>query len=284
MVRALLLVLLVTILLPHTGQGQGIPGITQPGIQKKFTASVDQLDEFIDRFNHNDPMFLEAFPNRPKRPLSAERAFLVKTLLNPKSKLDPALTDGFIREVTNPAKPCLLNFTDQDWYATLACKLTLDGKPVTGRLVLRFEEDSNGVSAWRILSASAPWLDAEAQKMTTLPPPAARKRGLNPASHGNGFIALHRAFMSADLFAENLADSASRDARVLAGLVESNRLRLDRVTAVLYHFLQVNNFLFTVSDVNAPEGEPSGFLIGRIQKADAEAKRKYRKTVLHLEG
>jgi hypothetical protein len=251
-------------------------------VKKKFTSSVDQLDEFIDRFNHKDPMFQEAFPQRPKRPESAERAYLIKTLLNPKSNLDPHVTQGFIKEVSNPAKPHILDFGDQDWYASLTCKMLLDGKPVQGKLILRFELDTNHVTAWRIYAGSAAWLEAEAGKL----PLTARhaRKGLNPASHGNGFIALHRAFMSPDRFAENLSDSAARSAKMFTALVAANRLKLDRVTGIAYHFLQVDGYLFTVADIVAPEGEPSGFLINHLIKANADAKRKYRKSVLHVAG
>jgi len=272
------------LLLPALAWGQSIAGF-QDGrpIKKKFTASVDQLDEFIDRFNHKDPMFLDAFPNRPKRPLSAERAFLVKTLINPKSKLDPAVTNSFIKEVTNPAKPHMLDFGDRDWYASLACKLYLDGKPVQGRLILRFELDTNGVTAWRIYSGSGAWLEGETLRNSLTSAPR-RRMGLTPASHGNGFIALHRAFMTAESFANNLSDSATATAKQISALVASHRLKLDRVTAIQYHFLQVDGFLFTVTDISAPEGEPSGFLISRLVKANADAKRRYRRSILHVEG
>jgi hypothetical protein len=274
---------LLLLLVPGIAWGQAVSSY-QGGrpLKKKFTASVDQLDEFIDRFNHKDPMFLDAFPDRPKRPQSAERAFLVKTLLNPKSKLDATVTKGFIKEVINPAKPLFLDFGDRDWYASLACRLMLDGKPVQGKLILKFELDTNGVTAWRIFSASGAWLDAEQDHLAA--DGKHRRRGLNPASHGNGFIALHRAFLSPESFADNLADSASHNAKMVGKLVASNRLKLDRVTSVNYHFLQVEGYVFTVSDITAPEGEPSGFLISRLVKANGEAKRRYRKSILHLEG
>ena len=269
----------------HAAPAQSIHSALQgKQVKKNFTAAVDQLDEFIDRFNHNDPMFLEAFPNRPRRPMSAERAFLVKSLLNPKAKLDEGVTAGFIKQVTNPAAPRLLSLSDHDWYAALSCTYTLDGRPVSGRLVLKFERDSGGVSAWRVMGATGTWLTEESATIQTLPARATRRRGLNPAAHGNGFIALHRAFLSPESFGENLSDSASRNARVLAALVQNERLKLNRVTHIVYHFLQVDNYIFTVSDVDAPEGEPSGFLISRLLHTDAEAKRKYRRSILHVEG
>ena len=262
--------------------GQSIPGVPLTGkpLQKKFTASVDQLDEFIDRFNHKDPMFVEAFPNRPQRPLWAERAFLVRTLVNPKARIDPKVTDAFVKQVSGPPKAVLLHLADKDWYAALQCRLLLDGKPVAAKLVLGFEQDTNGVEAWRLQAVQAPWLaDAGGPP---LPAATGKRRGLNPASHGNGFISLHRAFASAERFGDNLSDSATAGARAFAGLVAGQRLKLERVTQVVFHFLQVEGYVFTVSDVTAREGEPSGFLIGNLSKAGAEAKRKYRKAALAL--
>jgi hypothetical protein len=256
--------------------------VVNPVLKKKFTSAVDQLDEFIDRFNHQDPMFLEAFPNRPKRPLSAERAFLVKTLFDPHSNLDPTTKEGFLNTIVNPSRPQMLDFADRDWYASLNCKMLLDGKPVTAKMILRFELDSNGATAWRIQSASAPWLHAEAHNLSI--PNRLHRRGLNPASHGNGFISMHRAFLSPETFPDNLADSANLSAKQMAALVVSNRLKLDRITTIQYHFLQINGYLFTVADITAPEGEPSGFLINRLVRASSEEKRKYKRTILHLQS
>ncbi len=262
--------------------GQSIPGVPLPGkpLQKKFTASVDQLDEFIDRFNHKDPMFVEAFPNRPQRPLWAERAFLIRTLINPKARLDPKVVDAFVKQVSGPPRAIMLNLEDKHWYAALQCRLVYDGKPVVAKLVLGFEQDSNGVQAWRLRAVQAAWLAEAGGTPANLA--QGRRRGLNPASHGNGFIALHRAFASADRFGDNLSDSATTDAHSFAGLVAAQRLKLERVTKVVFHFLQVDGYVFSVADVTAKEGEPSGYLIGSLAKAGAEAKRKYRQAGLAL--
>ncbi len=248
-----------------------------------FTHEVDVLDEFISRFNNQDSLLFQAYPkaNR-KRNFSESRGFLIKSLFDFSSKnWHTEDVKTFMRTVSDTSSPVYLNFTDNNWYAELVCSITYKGKPEKANLILRFEEKSNG-SRWAIAGVKAPFLQHYRDSVPPIPTRIDETRGLNPASHGNDFISLYRAFDDAANIRSYLVhEQLTRDMQYFIRAFLKKQMTLVQIDRVTYHFLQVDGWIFTVN--NYPHRKTNaGWLINQLMPANSALKQQYKTKILNI--
>lgn len=257
-----------------------VPSVAQP--VAVFTHEVDVLDEFISRFNNQDSLLFQAYTQAKKRNFTESRSFLIKSLFDFSSKSwHTEDVKTFIKAVNDTGSPVYLNFNDSNWYAELVCSITYKGKPEKANLILRYEEKANG-SRWAIAGVKAPFLQHYRDSVPPIPTRIDQTRGLNPASHGNDFISLYRAFDDAANIRSYLVhDPLGRDMEYFIRAFLKKQMTLVQIDRVTYHFLQVDGWIFTVN--NYPHRKTNaGWLINQLMPANAALKQQYKTKILNI--
>lgn len=247
-----------------------------------WSSEVDVIDEFIERFNNQDSAMARAYANfRSRNPVDT-RDFLIKSLFDFEGRgYSVDNVKSFIRQVNSPTKPVLLNFTDSEWYAELTCTMKYKGRSEKANVVLRYETSPLGYSRWMIVSAKAGFLNDihDTISAEALPP---NPTGLNPASHGNNFMSMYRAFSSPEKMTGSLAPPPLQQGlQKLVKAAQNGTVTLTQIDKVTYHFLQVGGWVFQVKDF-ATRKSNSGWLIANLQPANDEQKLIYKEKVLGL--
>ena len=257
-----------------------------PSTQPSFTHEVDVLDEFVERFNNQDRLLNKQYEQmKTKRNHRDTRAFLLKGLFNYQNKeWNPLDMKSFVQSVTDSSSPHFLKFADPNWYAELFTTVEHGGKSEKISLILRFEQGPV-FSRWLLVGARGNLLTGPFED--TLAPlllPTDTMRGINPAAHGNDFISLYRALDDK----KNLRCYADRNQlnhpqlNRLLRLLQAGRISITQIDRVVYHFMQVDGWIFTVRNFPYKPHISSGWLIGQVYKADEPVKTQYRKRILNL--
>ena len=254
--------------------------------EENFAWQVKQIDEFMDRFNNADYTPIRRYLQEQYDVDEVSRTDVLRSLFN-LEKQDWSKPDivRFLSEVTDSLPPPYLDFYDDDWYAELRCQGVLDRQPVYFTLVLSIERDAaSGGSRWVINSVAGnflPTADTVALAFAVDEGYDASKT-LQPTSFGTDFMNL----------VDALRDTAHLDSYVAPHAVDPSltvflnhlyrrKLTFRQVDHIVYHFLQVDHWIFQVQDFHRPSIN-SGWLINSLMAATAEEKAHYRKEVLHL--
>ena len=257
-----------------------------PATKVSFTQEVDVLDEFVERFNNQDRLLNKQYEQiKNRRTPHQTRAFLLKGLFNYQNK-EWNLLDmkSFVQSVTDSTSPRFLKFADQNWFAELFATVDHGGKSEKISLILRFEQGPL-FSRWLLVGARGNLLKAAtADSLPALFKPIDTLRGINPAAHGNDFISLYRALDDR----KNLRCYADRnelhhpELNRFLRLLQAGRISISQIDHVVYHFMQVDGWIFTVSCFPYKPQNSSGWLIGQLYPANEPIKAQYRKRILNL--
>lgn len=250
--------------------GQTIKG----GQEMDFAFKVKQIDEFMDRFNHASyTLALRQYPGL------SHRENLYSLFNQDDESWDYSTVEQFVEEMLTRSGEKILDFYDSGWYAELKCSFVYRGVPRKFTLVLQNQLSRNGGSKWVIVSVLQP-LDETICKDI----PKAKNAGqyLHPMSHVTNFIELERAFEDKENL-QNFFDPWNQGMDFLAfkNAILSGALKHQSNHHITYHFLQLDNWIFTV-DYFPRQGPNAGWLISSLQEASKEDKRRYRSEKLNL--
>lgn len=249
--------------------------------EKHFVYEVKQIDEFFERFNNDTGSFIRKAYKMYRVKYSIDRTKLLKSLFNYETQSwDQALIDEFVKDVTSGQNRNRIDFRADGWYARANCKFQYSGAVIDIPIILKITTDNNRRSKW-IIAAVKPNPIQSDPVLTPVKENPHPKKFINPASHANSFIELDKALNDK----ENLADYFdeaffnSNNALAFYNAVAGNRVKFLYVKDIVYHFLQVGKWIFTVeyfqrSALNA------GWLISSLRKVNAADKKIYQEQLL----
>ena len=251
--------------------------------EKLFIYEVKQLDEFFERFNDEPNSFIRKIYAEKKTKFNIKRQDLIRSLFNYENKIfKPGAIDSFVTVAMNYRMPNSQNFYGKDWYAEALCDFEYNGVAINIPVVLVINTDENHRSKWMILAANPPPL----KQTTTL---QFKRSGYNSSkfisasSHETAFIELERILKDKSAFSDYTESGFSQNDRSLQfySAVVQNQLKFKTVKKIKYHFLQVENYIFTVerftrNTLNA------GWLINSLKTATVDQKEAYLKNNLGI--
>lgn len=239
-----------------------------------FALEVKQIDEFIERFNFQENTLLLQYveENYPGKML--DRVSLLQSLFDEGRDWDNAARTAFVKQVTNPLRPTVIDFMEDDWFAAVQCSVTFKGKVETPTLILQIQQGPDFSSKWIIRSVKAEFFQ--------FPSKSTPEHFLNPISHSTDFMGLRRVMDNK----AHLPDYAFSDfepdllSLFMYELMNGN-IEFLQVNSITYHFLQVNGWIFQVQK-HLRNSRNSGWLIDQLLPADDFTKVTYRRDVLSL--
>jgi len=259
-------------------QGVLCAQVIQPSISGKqesdFAFEVKTIDEFIERFNNDQYTLIRQHLETKFPGKKFTRKDLVKTLFNYEEPLwNAQQAAAFTDMVCDTNKEKFLDFYADNWFAEAECLVKYKGVPKKVKVTLQVVvSDRTGAAKWVICGARAPFLDFSKR----LDP----KKFLNPISHATDFIGLKKA-MEDKMFMRNYLTEKFQESHLnkyLAALATGD-IVFQQLNSVTYHFLSLENWLFTVKEYIRP-GRNSGWLIQSLSTRSAKEKEDYKKNVL----
>ncbi len=254
--------------------------------EENFAWQVKQIDEFMDRFNNADYTPIRQYVKEQYNIEDVSRTDVLRSLFNLEKKgWNKQNIVHFLSEVSDTLPPPYLDFYDTDWYAELRCQGVQNQKKVHFTLVLSIElDEASGGSRWIINSADADFLPKASDERLAFAVDETYDvtKTLQPTSFGTDFMNLVSA----------LKDTAHLESYVLRGAVDQpltaflnqlyrRELTFRQVDHIVYHFLQVDGWVFQVQDFHRATTN-SGWLINDLLLLSEAEKQDYRKNVLHL--
>lgn len=243
---------------------------------QNFAFQVKQVDEFIERFNGEKTTVLREYVKKRYPEEEMERYELLTTLFNHEdSTWDMELIKTFLRDISHPGNPSYLSYYDQDWYAQLDCVVSYEGRTENLCLILAIESTPDLASEWVIRGIKADFL--------CLPEAETSENMLNPVSHATDFMNLHTLFEQPEYAHGYMHKRFQGDLlTIFYHELNKNKLKLKRIDKITYHFLQIQNWSFTVSQFRRP-GQNSGWLIETLTPMTEAEKANYRIQQLSLD-
>jgi hypothetical protein len=270
------LVFLLAVVLCFQGNsfGQVVSAPISKQQESDFAFEVKTIDEFIERFNNDQYTLIRQYleTNFPRKPIS--RFDLIRTLFNYQEPLwDKELAAQFVKTVCDTTQEKFLDFYSDTWYAQAECLVKYKGVPKKVTITLQvFVSDRTGAAKWVVVGARAPFLDFSKRLDS--------KKFLNPISHATDFIGLKKA-MEDKMFVRNYLTEKFKESHLNKYLaaVSTGDIVFQQINSITYHFLSLDNWLFTVKEYIRP-GRNSGWLIQSLSKRTNAEKEDYKKNIL----
>lgn len=242
----------------------------------RFEKTNKVLDEFILRFNYNDTTYLNTLLNN--RYNEIDRSTFIHYLFdycNPSLIKDSVLTDKFIQTVCNNG--ILLDTQDENWYALLKCSFNVKqdnkvkSKTVPLDLVLQYVGSKEKGHKWIIASVGGDLFKMERKS----------NQIISPVSNDVNFLDLHNLCNSENYM--NLVDNgyALDHLSMFLFALRNKIISLESVNSIQYHFMQIDNYIFTVDYFNRSECN-QGWLISSLKEVNNEEKINYKNKILYL--
>ncbi len=244
-------------------------------IREKFFFEVGQIEEFQERFNFDGKTKLLKYLKAEQPELEINREdFLVSLFDTSNVTFDPSLAKVFIDIVNDSVNPYYLDFYDNGWYAEVHCIFEYNGSSDSGKLILKNQFNADSSSKWVIAGVSSALINTPKSKDPL--------KILSPVSHGTDFIALYDIMQDGDNIQNYIANDYSIDTLTcFISMVHNNKIRLQQIYKVKYHFLQIPKWIFTVDYFNRKELS-SGWLISGLERVKKEEKKKYKADILKI--
>jgi hypothetical protein len=252
----LLLVLLFIISIQFVpGQGLYSPG--QPEDDGRFAASTKQVNQFFRRFNGEESQdgSKRFYPGDEEyRDRGLRQKFISILFDNETSEIPNEIKNEFLNKVTAENFPQYLNFHGGDWFAEVSSLFTFEGKREQVTLFMKLQPEGLGFE-WVIDKVSFdPYISAFNKSEGN------DKKFLHPLSHELD-----------NKKPESYTPKNYRPDYLTLFLYEIKKgnIRFETVTDVNFHFFQIDNWYFELSQFNRP-GFNTGWLISNMAKVTGE--------------
>lgn len=247
--------------------------IGEMGDESKLYASTKLVNQFFRRFNGEEDEKGERYyeGNKSYRDPALRKRY-IGILFDEQNTMIPAsLKREFAQEMTDKASPRYLDFHSGNWMAEVNTLFTYQGKEQPVTLFMKLQPQRLGYE-WVIEEVYFAPFKKHFNKDTT-----AAKKFLHPMSHELDFMNLRKAFQESENPEAYTPDDFEPSYLTLF-LYEMKRgnLKFKTVRDVKFHFFQLSNWYFEVSQFNRP-GYNSGWLISNIVKTSEENKKAIRK-------
>ncbi len=239
-----------------------------------FYNRIKNIEFFMDRFNHGrkELMHMDKIDTASYIKKLEERDILIFTLFDKQrlknegnKYISKSNVQDFIRQVNNPYQQQFLNFSDSGWYATFTFECEYKKKPVTIDCALKVNRDPQGVYTWTITKIFS--------KDLKLDEHFENKLNFIPSVHGTDFMGVRLSLSDPEWIKEARENNKILTSRILDLLITKD-LRLIQIHNITYHFLQIDNWIFSVRHVYR-ESANSGWLLDSLIPASEEEKLNY---------
>ena len=232
--------------------------------ENELQYKVKQIDEFMQRFNHEILPDGSRVTYGNKEEFNAGRHRNLAILFNHDkfAANDSTLTPEAERFVTYIIDNNLtINYADTTWRAILTCDALHNAKKSTVTLILRVEKVAEAEYKWVIADAAG--------KLFGVLPDTVKPLLISPAEHGIGFFTLPRTIESEPKAVSTLDYAGHRNDRlsIFNYLVATRALRLSSVRSVMYRY-RAGEYTFDVERIEKPSSYNKGWLINNIQPTD----------------
>ncbi len=257
------------------GKSQDFNKLTQD--ENILRAKTKQINQFFRRFNHEENANgKRLYPeDRNYRNNKKRKKYIDILFDNQSSQIPYDLKKQFVEEVVNPKAPKFLDFHAGKWYAEASCKFLFHGKEENILLFLELEEENSGYK-WVITNVFFEYFnDFFDTKVEGIGP------FLHPLSHELDFMNLHEAFEKTEIIQEYAAKDYLVDfLSIFFYEVKKSNLTFETVSHVKFHFLQIDNWYFEVSEFIRHDFN-SGWLISNLMKMTEDEKKQFVKIIHH---
>lgn len=254
-------------------------------IQRNVHFRVNQLQDFIERFNKvNNSFFLDYIDaNWSDEMTTLRRPELIASLFYQKDNngLTPK-QEQFIEDVTKANQT--MSFNQQGWYVKVNCAFAYQRKKRNLDLVMEYAYDSiyHGYK-WEIIAIEH--LDFLKKKSKAKMKTDENVQFISPVSHDIQFIDLKRYFSDKENAIHYFKQPLGEREKRFVYLLQKNRLKFKQVNTMRYHFLQIDDWAFTVDYIktNKVNKKNTGWLITQLLKLNQDEKVDYKKEKLYLD-
>ncbi len=235
------------------------------GDEKVLYASTKQVNQFFRRFNGEESPLGERYYPRDSlyRNARLREEYLNMLFDSGNQDLNRNKRSKFIRSVTNPARPVFLDFHGGEFFAEVLTTFYYKGEKVNLTLFLKLEEDTIG-SKWVFTNVYfEPFARAFREAGDSDPPDF-----LHPLSHELDFMNLIKVFREANN-PEKFTEEGFQPDYLTLFLYEYKKgnLKFHTVNKVKFHFFQIENWYFELSEVER-QGGNRGWLITQMTQIE----------------
>ncbi len=238
------------------------------GNEEFMYAETKQINQFFRRFNSEENLRGLRLSEKDKEYRDAEmRRNYIKMLFDRENnQIADSLKTRFIKDVTARPNPEFLDFYGGRWFAEVSAQFQYEGQSKRVVLFLELERENLGIK-WVISNLYF-------QPFTKLfyTDTSSAGRFLHPMSHELDFMNLIKVFTDTGHVEYYFDEDYKPDFRTLFLYeVKRGNLKFEQVREVKFHFFQINNWYFELSEFNR-NGPNSGWLISNLMPIPEEQK------------
>ena len=252
------------------------------GGEQVLNAETKQVSQFFHRFNSEEsPKGERYYPgDRLYRDRETRRQYLDILFDNSNRSISRRLKESFINDLTDSRNPQFLEFHGGQWFAEVSTKFRYKGREERVTLFMQLQKEEVG-SKWVIFRAYADvfarmFLDPERRNDDP-----ENQKFLHPMSHELDFLNLSKIFeepTSVELYASK--DYRPDHLSLLLFEAKKRNMQFVTVMDVKFHFLQIDNWYFELTDVQRP-GRNRGWLITGLSEISNDKKDILLKYIYH---
>lgn len=234
-----------------------------------FYAATKQVNQFFRRFNNEESFDGSRYYEHDslyRNP--ATRSIFLNILFDKGNAfINEDLKQQFIQHVADARKPVFLDFHGGNWIAQVSSVFIWEGKEVNAMLFLKLQEERTG-SKWVISHVCFRPFEEYFVKDTL-----DSIHFLHPLSHELEFMNLYNVFHDDKEVIQNFTERNYQPDYLALFLYEVKRgsLRFKTVKDLKFHFFQVDNWYFALSQF-IRSGYNTGWLISDLQKINSKDK------------
>ncbi len=242
--------------------------------ESRLYAETKQVNQFFRRFNGEEDERGNRYYTKDKqyRDPALRKKYLGMLFDNSNSGIPDSRKLAFGREVIESDNPVFLDFHKGDWFAEVNTTYRFNGQDETFILYMSLEPDGVGYK-WVIDRIYSDVFDKYMNVDTTH-----MRKFIHPMSHELDFMNLRKAMDNKDSVAQFAFREFKPDQLTLFLYeIQKGNLEFRTVHRVNFHFFQVENWYFELSEFNRP-GYNRGWLISdlvRVEDRDKDIMKKF---------
>ena len=270
--RAIFLILISPVFfLPAFGQDTQISNVTENILR----ARTKQIHQFIRRFNSEEgPDGQKYFTDHPKYRDEEQRLKYLPYLFDKQTdNFSDSLKNAFITDVVADSTPQYIDFHDKKWFAETKAHFSYKNTPANVTFFLNLVQSKKGYK-WIFQAAYnekfAKIFNSNKTKKDTF---------IHPMSHEVDFMNFKNIFADKANIESYTYDSYHPDFLTLFFYqLKKGNFTFKYVKNVTFHFFQVKNWYFEVSNIQR-KGKNAGWLITNLIKIPEKNKVRLKQTI-----
>lgn len=237
------------------------------GDESYFYAQTKQINQFFRRFNAEENLKGERLYKGDEkfRDVETRESYLKMLFDIQNGDISDELKNEFIADVTDSDSPDFLNFYEGRWFAEVTARFNYQGKEETAVVFLNLERENLGVK-WVINNV---YFQPFAELFFT---DSLVHKFIHPMSHELDFMNLIKVFSDKKDVEYYFEKDYRPDFKtIFLYEIKKGGLTFETILNVKFHFFQVKNWYFELSEFNR-SNKNSGWLISGLTKIPEDQK------------